>query len=274
MNFFYRSLETVQEQAKLAAAQASALAQQASQQTAVLATSASGQAQQSFKSLSVPTSLQKRFEGLQLPNSRQPQAPSAEELQAYAITPEFDATVRGLTYSTFRDHRLPDGSSLPSEGSAQQSRYLTPWQERHALLICRQVKEIDELRFVLCPKRLTDQQFWTIYFQLVKASLPAEAFSASAPLPEATASRAQSSPETPLDLRAQLRQLTSSAQQWLPSASHVEAAQPAQSAVGEAVRRPDVPPSAAERPVSHAQASSAAPPGNAEVRVLALGMQD
>ena len=166
MNFFYRSLETVQEQAKQAAAQASALAQQASQQTAVLASSATGQAQQSFKSLSVPAALQKRFESLKLSGAQDLPAPSPAELQALAITPEFEATVRGLTYSTFRDFRLPDGSSPtssptsnptsnpgsqqadspsnPSSSTAATSpdasaKYLTPWQERHALLICRQV---------------------------------------------------------------------------------------------------------------------------------------
>ena len=266
MNFFYRSLETVQEQAKLAAAQASALAQQASQQTAVLATSASGQAQQSFKSLSVPASLQKRLESLQLQGSRQPQAPSEEELRAFAITPAFEGTVRGLTYSTFRDYRLPVGSSPSSEGSTQQSRYLTPWQEQHALLICRQVKEIDELRFVLCPKRLTDQQFWTIYFQLVKDSLPAEAFNASAPLPEVAGLRAQPSSDASLGLRDQLRHLTSSAQQWLPSAGPAETSEPAHGAADRSSAQPegsDLAPG--DRLSLREQAASAVPASNAEV---------
>ena len=68
-----------------------------------------------------------------------------------------------------------------------------------------QVKEIDELRFVLCPKRLTDQQFWGIYFQLVRSSLPPAAFSPDAPLPEAAEAAAQSAPEPGLNLRDQLR---------------------------------------------------------------------
>ena len=45
---------------------------------------------------------------------------------------------------------------------------------------------MNELRFVLVPKRLTDEQFWSIYFALTRARLPKEAFDASlqAPPPE------------------------------------------------------------------------------------------
>lgn len=39
-----------------------------------------------------------------------------------------------------------------------------------------QVKEINELRFVLCPKRMNDAQFWSVYFLLSKKYLPLEAF--------------------------------------------------------------------------------------------------
>ena len=38
------------------------------------------------------------------------------------------------------------------------------------------VQEMNELRFVLVPKRLTDEQFWSIYFALTRARLPKEAF--------------------------------------------------------------------------------------------------
>lgn len=29
---------------------------------------------------------------------------------------------------------------------------LNPWQERHARLVCLTVKEVNELRYVLCPR--------------------------------------------------------------------------------------------------------------------------
>ncbi len=60
-------------------------------------------------------------------------------------------------------------------------KYLTPWQEHHALLVVQTVKEINELRFVLCPKRMTDNQFWKVYFTLAQKYLPPEAF---APAPQ------------------------------------------------------------------------------------------
>lgn len=47
------------------------------------------------------------------------------------------------------------------------------------MLVVQVAKEINELRYVLCPKRMADAQFWQIYFQLAKKYLPEEAFDAS-----------------------------------------------------------------------------------------------
>jgi hypothetical protein len=58
-------------------------------------------------------------------------------------------------------------------------QWLSDLQEHHAMLVVQQAKEINELRYVLCPKRMTDAQFWHIYFQLAKKYLPAEAFDSS-----------------------------------------------------------------------------------------------
>lgn len=44
------------------------------------------------------------------------------------------------------------------------------------MLVVQAAKEINELRYVLCPKRMTDAQFWQIYFQLAKKYFPDEAF--------------------------------------------------------------------------------------------------
>lgn len=43
------------------------------------------------------------------------------------------------------------------------------------MLVVQVVKEINELRYVLCPKRMTDAQFWHIYFRLANKYLPEEA---------------------------------------------------------------------------------------------------
>ena len=65
-------------------------------------------------------------------------------------------------------------------------------QAKHAMLVCLAVKEMNELRFVLVPKRLADEQFWAIYFALVRSRLPPEAFDVALewqlqPEPEPTA---------------------------------------------------------------------------------------
>lgn len=44
------------------------------------------------------------------------------------------------------------------------------------MLVVRSAREINELRYVLCPKRMSDAQFWQIYFLLAKKLLPDEAF--------------------------------------------------------------------------------------------------
>ena len=82
------------------------------------------------------------------------------------------------------------------------------------MLVVQSVKEINELRFVLCPKRMTDEQFWKIYFSLTKKQLPEAAFD-PAFVPEDTAKEPQSSnPLTGLDLQSKVQQLSSAARQF------------------------------------------------------------
>ncbi|CAA6659553.1 unnamed protein product [Spirodela intermedia] len=75
---------------------------------------------------------------------------SREELEEFGVTEQLREFVRGLTY----------------EANVQKD--LTEWQEQHALLILSRVKEISEIRYVLCPRHLKDKDFWAIYFLLVK----------------------------------------------------------------------------------------------------------
>lgn len=71
---------------------------------------------------------------------------------------------RLLPYSTFRDfpaeHLLPADSSSPAaagaasaaDSSGSPAYRLNPWQIRHATLVVQALKEVNELRYVLCPK--------------------------------------------------------------------------------------------------------------------------
>ena len=68
----------------------------------------------------------------------------------------------------------PVSASLPA---------LSPWQERHALCALQAVPELDELRFVLCPRRMRDRLFWACYFRLARGRLPEGALEPGAAAP-------------------------------------------------------------------------------------------
>ena len=72
-----------------------------------------------------------------------------------------------------------------------------------------QVKEINELRFVLCPKRMNDAQFWGVYFLLAKKQLPPEAFDPHAPVDR---------PSEPKDSKASFSDLQNGLQRTLETA--------------------------------------------------------
>lgn len=61
---------------------------------------------------------------------------SSQELEQYAISPEFQDYIRSLTYSTFRDFPL---EKLPEVKKESGEKALTPWQEKHALLVVQEV---------------------------------------------------------------------------------------------------------------------------------------
>ena len=89
-----------------------------------------------------------------------------EELEAYGITPDFIDYIRSLNYNAFKDaaekNVIEDSESLE----------LNKWQLRHAMLVVRVVQEINELRFVLCPRYMPDEHFWKHYFILAEDHLP------------------------------------------------------------------------------------------------------
>ena len=93
------------------------------------------------------------------------------EMEEYGITDAYIDAVKQLDYSAFRDFHQSAEESTESE-----EKKLNKWQERHALLLVKNVKEIDELRFVLCPKYMDDNQFWDTYFKLMKNDLPKISF--------------------------------------------------------------------------------------------------
>lgn len=220
MDYFKRYAEVAQAQAKLAAASASKLAEQLGDQTKVLAEQASTygkataeQAQQKLKDLHLSEQLDKLAASHHQQQGKE-QGPSLSELRQYGITPEFKDFVRSLTYSTFRDYPTEELDMASSVSTNREMPYLLPWQERHAMLVVQSVSEINELRFVLCPKRMTDEQFWKIYFSLTKKHLPEDAFNPDF-VPEESAKQPQTAnPLIGLDLQSKVQQLSSAARHF------------------------------------------------------------
>jgi hypothetical protein len=106
-------------------------------------------------------------------------------MEEYGITQDYIEThVRQLDYSSFRDHAAAAASEDGNKG--EKEFRMNSWQERHALLLVKHVKEIDELRYVLCPKYMNDGEFWETYFELMKEHLPKIAFTwkEGCPLPK------------------------------------------------------------------------------------------
>ncbi|KAL6757124.1 hypothetical protein V8C86DRAFT_3135860 [Haematococcus lacustris] len=205
MDWFNSQLRTglaraqeVQERARELAAQATIqarhLAEQASVQAKVLAERAAEEANARLNSL-VPGTV-----------AGTPQASAADpsELQRYAVTDKLLELVSSMTYSLFSDTNMDElGASLPLGAAAVQPGgevRLLAWQERHALLVLTSSPQLQHLRYALCPKRMSDVQFWQVYFSLVGHLLPPEAFGL-APLPgslgaQAAAAEAHAQPTT------------------------------------------------------------------------------
>ncbi len=196
MGFWNVNLEAAQAQASQAGPWAKRWLQTVTEQTMHLAEQASSK---------LPPALHTPYDA--------DSPPSPAELTEYGITPDFKEFVRSLTYSTFRDFHGDETAAASASASTPQSERLTPWQEKHALLVVHSVQEINELRFVLVPKRMTDQDFWRIYFTLARKYLPACAFDISNTADKASSSQAAST-LAGFDLQDRFQQLSVSAKQW------------------------------------------------------------
>ncbi|KAA8543478.1 hypothetical protein F0562_021027 [Nyssa sinensis] len=123
------------------------------------------------RSLSRPkkTSMPSSATPLEKPNEAQ-----EDEEELFGITDQLIEFVKSFTLDTFKNFSLPDeqeansGDDTPTT-SGNIRKDLSDWQERHAMLVLSKVKEMSQLRFRLCPRYLKEQQFWRIYFMLVKS---------------------------------------------------------------------------------------------------------
>lgn len=204
MDFFKRNIALAQQQASEAAAKAKALAQEVSDKGQVLAQQAGSNAKalaqqvngsahelaqqvtiktkqmaeqakttaKNFSAEDAKEALHKLGTSLGQKTVRHGE-PSTKELEAYGIDDDFLVFLRGLTYSTFRDFSgLPEADDVGFVDNGHGVMRLNPWQEQHANLVLRTVKELQDLRYVLCPRRMEEERFWKIYFALAYRNLP------------------------------------------------------------------------------------------------------
>uniref|UniRef100_J3M2B5 BSD domain-containing protein n=1 Tax=Oryza brachyantha TaxID=4533 RepID=J3M2B5_ORYBR len=129
----------------------------------------------------------------------QPYAAAGDGDEELGVTPQLLDFLRTLSPGTFKSSALQlqgsahtlspipiSISTLPSlirlhrdvvvrcflagGGSAGvEAGELTGWQERHAVLVLSQAKELAKIRYDLCPRHMKDKQFWRIYFLLAKS---------------------------------------------------------------------------------------------------------
>ncbi|WJX43130.1 hypothetical protein P8452_30276 [Trifolium repens] len=108
--------------------------------------------------------------------STQSNSTQQHEQEQHGITQELINHVKSFTINTFKNFPLQDEdeSNYSEEVESTSTRVrkdLSQWQERHAVLILSRVKEISQLRYVLCPRHLKENQFWKIYFTLARSHL-------------------------------------------------------------------------------------------------------
>lgn len=179
MEWFSKIQKQAQEAAELlisseAAERARELAAQATQQATVFAQQATVKAQEVAKE--AIGEAEKSIFGLGGQGSSQAAAAGRDPAQ-YGITPELERFVCSLTYSTFSEYPL-DSLDVPS---APEQQRLNSWQETHARLMLQRVQQLQDLRFVLCPKNMDEYMFWLIYFTLCKRYLPQQQHQAEDP---------------------------------------------------------------------------------------------
>ncbi|XP_057459142.1 uncharacterized protein LOC130749789 [Lotus japonicus] len=100
-----------------------------------------------------------------------------QQQHMFGITEELINLVKSFTIDTFKNFPLQDedqatyGEEAQSTTSTKVRKDLSQWQERHAVLVLSSVKELSQLRFVLCPRHLKENEFWRIYFILTRSHI-------------------------------------------------------------------------------------------------------
>uniref|UniRef100_A0A2P2MRH8 Uncharacterized protein MANES_13G045600 n=1 Tax=Rhizophora mucronata TaxID=61149 RepID=A0A2P2MRH8_RHIMU len=101
-----------------------------------------------------------------------------EEEEQFGVTQQLLDHIKSFTLDIFKNFPLAEDAGSAGVAycdetptattSANVRKDLSEWQQRHAVLVLSRAQELSQLRFMLCPCHLKEQQFWRIYFMLVK----------------------------------------------------------------------------------------------------------
>ncbi|KAF5746326.1 hypothetical protein HS088_TW06G00497 [Tripterygium wilfordii] len=117
-----------------------------------------------------------------LKNPEKPDLPKQSNMtqagdELLGVTQPLIDHIKTFTVDSFKNFRLQDDDGIadayasPTSSSGNVRQDLAEWQQRHATLVLSRVKELSQLRFMLCPRHLKERQFWRIYFMLVKSHI-------------------------------------------------------------------------------------------------------
>lgn len=80
---------------------------------------------------------------------------------------------------TEREESGKEGEDRLSEKELEDMLELSPKEQRHAMAMLEEVEDLSLLRYDLCPRDLSEERFWRIYFLLVSNKLSSQFLKAS-----------------------------------------------------------------------------------------------
>lgn len=160
-----RTAQRVQDSAREAAEMASLAAKKFATEVKENTKATADAAEKTFKQVVT------QVETLRVDNKHleEEQEQEKQERVQYGIQGELLEFLDELTLQTFRDFPEQDAIEAgrredPTAESSATS--LTNWQEKHALLVLKASPRLDDFRYRLVPRKMSDKRFWDIYFQI------------------------------------------------------------------------------------------------------------
>lgn len=163
--WLHRTAQRVQDSAREAAEKASLAAKKFATEVKENTKATADAAEKTFKQVVT------RVETLRVDNKHLEEELELEKQERvqYGIQGELLEFLEELTLQTFQNFPEEDAAEAgkredPTAESSATS--LTNWQEKHALLVLKASPRLNDFRYRLVPRKMSDKRFWDIYFQI------------------------------------------------------------------------------------------------------------